>query len=183
VYFVLSNLLPGQNQVKKITDIGGPWFSGAAITDPVPDPLVFEVDPERSGTLMGNIYTTSYPLWSDALIAAFKEAGVDNLQLFNAAIKNHIDGKTHTNYKAVNILGLISCANMKKSKLMGTSDSVFLDADFDSLSIDDSRTHGALLFRLAENVTAILVREKVRDHVLSKDLAGVRFLLPENWSG
>lgn len=82
------------------------------------------------------------------------------------------------------MLGKIACADMEQSELIGTSgDSEMIDVDFESLVIDESKTHAALLFRLAENVFAIIVYEKVADFVEAKAIPCIRFLLPENWSG
>ena len=66
---------------------------------------------------------------------------------------------------------------------LGESESEILDVDFDELCIDEEKAGGALFFRLGENVTAVIAHEKVADIVESKNIPGVKFLLPENWSG
>ena len=39
-----------------------------------------------------------------------------------------------------------------------------------------------LLFRLAENINAILVHQTVRDHVISKGIPKEIFIRPEEWA-
>lgn len=183
MYYVLYYSQPDINRIGSQPDIGAPWFSGAAMNYDISGPLVFTVDQDSVGKEMCAIYTGAYPLYRIDFIEALEEAGVDNLELYDAHVINPLDGKTYDNYKAVNILGLISCANLDESVMMGDSDSELLDMDFDELSIDEEKAGGALFFRLAENVTAIIVHKTVVDIVKSKNIPGVKFLLPENWSG
>jgi len=72
---------------------------------------------------------------------------------------------------------------MDESEFMGISDSELRDVDFDELVIDEDKAGDALFFRLGENVTAIIVDEKVADIIEPKKIPGVKFISPENWSG
>lgn len=179
LYYSQSNV----NRIGTQPDIGGPWFSGAVIDYEIPLPLEFTIDIDSVGFEMRAMYTGAYPLYRNDFIDALTEAGVDNLQLFDAVIKNPVDGKVYNNYKAVNVLGLISCADMDESEFMGISDSELRDVDFDELVIDEDKAGDALFFRLGENVTAIIVDEKVADIIEPKKIPGVKFISPENWSG
>jgi len=73
-----------------------------------------------------------------------------------------------TNYKAVNILGLISAADMKKSTATVHDGIPLIDVDFDELVIDEKKTKGIKLFRLAESSNSILVHKSLRDVLLEK---------------
>ena len=42
-------------------------------------------------------------------------------------------------------------------------------------SIDETKTHDALFFRLAESTNAIIVHEQVRDHLLKKGFTDLAF--------
>lgn len=83
------------NRIDEQPDIGGPWFSGESIDYEVPQPLEFTIDVDSVGTKMRSIYTGAYPLYRTDILDALSEAGVDNLQLFDAVIKNSIDGKIY----------------------------------------------------------------------------------------
>ena len=58
-----------------------------------------------------------------------------------------------------------------------------ISVDFDSLAIDDAKTGGALMFRLAECVTCIIVHESVRNIVEAEGIDTLDFLDPKNWIG
>jgi hypothetical protein len=61
------------------------------------------------------------------------------LQIFDAIIEDPITGVKYTNYKAFNVIGVVSAANMDKSILTGTSDSRMIDTDFESIVIDEEK--------------------------------------------
>lgn len=73
-----------------------------------------------------------------------------------------------TNYKAVNILGLVSAADMQKSVATIHDGIPLIDVDFDELVIDEQKTKGIKLFRLAESTNAILIHESLRDALIEK---------------
>jgi hypothetical protein len=119
------------------------------------------------------------PLFRDDLIAEMRSAGVDNLECFNVSILDPDDGRTHSNYKAVNILGLIAAADMARSEAtIHPGGPPVIDVDFDSLVVDESRTHGALIFRLAESTNAILAHQRLRDHLVAKGFDDLAFYDP-----
>jgi hypothetical protein len=168
--------------VRRVTELtGGPWMDGRIITEAVPNPMRFEVRPEYPGTLKP-MYEGAVLLMRDDLIEVLREVGVDNLQLFPSVVADETKKLELTSYKAVNIVGTIACADMGSSALMGTSDSEMIDVDFDSLVIDEERAGGALLFRLAEAVSAIIVHDQVRRRVAER-IEGMTFYGPGEWSG
>jgi len=73
-----------------------------------------------------------------------------------------------TDYKAVNILGLVAAADIGKSIATPCDGVPLIDVDFDELVIDLARTRGIKMFRLAESTNAILVHESLRDALLKK---------------
>ena len=92
-------------------------------------------------------------------------------------------GEEHKNYKAFNIVGLVAAADMGASQLMGTSTSTMGDVDFAGLVIDESKTHGLLLFRLAEATNAIVVHEEIKAAIDAAQIPGFVFYGPGEWSG
>ena len=159
-----------------------PWMSGHPISNGS-TPLIYTLDPQRPGNLVPFYYDSAYPLMRDDLIEALHAAGVDNIQFFDAVIRDTIKNQDHTNFKAFNIVGLVSAADMNKSTLMGTSDSEMIDVDFDSLAIDEKRASQFKLFRLAENVSAVIVDEVVKNEIERREIPGMVFYDPSDWSG
>ena len=127
---------------------GAPWMDGQAVEEAPSEPLVFALDPNYPGKLKA-MYEDDILLMRHDLISALKEAGVDNLQLFPAVLRDARKRTDHKDYSAVNIVGAVSCVDSSRSRKAAVSDSEMIDAFFDSLVIDESKTGGALLFRLA----------------------------------
>ncbi len=72
---------------------GGPWYAGKPVGYEVPDPMEYileadEEDYEAEGLNLKTLYCSkAYPVIHDSLVEALKAAGVDNLELFHAHLK------------------------------------------------------------------------------------------------
>jgi hypothetical protein len=165
------------------------WMRGELLTMTVPEPIVYDLadDTKYEYDQIPNIRTLSkglpIPFMRNDLYEALLAAGVDNLQVYDAVIRDLQRGVDHKNFKAFNIVGTIAAADMTASTMMGTSVSTMIDADFDRLVIDESKCHGHLLFRLSENITAIIVHESIKKEVEKRNIEGVFFYANNEWSG
>ena len=157
------------------------WFAGRRIEQPLPKPLVFRVLKE-SGTWMSAFFGAGIPLMRNDLIAALQKAGVDNLDCYEARIEDPRTGTAYSDYRAVNVIGVVAAADMELSHYDRGNASRLIDVDFDGLTIKGMPIPG-LLFRLAECVSAIIVHDQVRQCVEPLQLPGVAFLQPANWIG
>jgi hypothetical protein len=158
------------------------WITGALLDFPPPHHLEIELRPRdsRYPNVMVEYIPARMPIFRDDLIQALHEAGVDNLQLFDLTLIDPDDGTRYTNYKAVNILGAVEAADMKKSIATVHPGGALIDVDFDRLVIDENNTYGFYMFRLAESVDTILVHQKVKDQLIAKGFKGLKFYNPEN---
>jgi hypothetical protein len=129
------------------------------------------------------MYKSAAPLFREDLLGALVDAGVDNLQLFEAVLRDPQRGAQHANYKAANVVGVVSAADLGRSSMMGTTDSTLLDADFDRLVFRNDAPTDLLLFRLAESVNAIVVHERVKRAVEQRAIPGMTFYASGEWSG
>ena len=169
--------LSGVNRLDTEPDLGEPWLSGQPLKFTPPMPIRFHIDKNSHGQIMRAIYNGAYPLYRDDVLETLQRAGVLNLELFDVEIINESEDKIYANYKAVNILGLIQCACTDSE-----NDETF-DISMEGLSIDEEKAGGALFFRLAENISAVVVHEKVVDAFESSNIPGIEFYDPEMWSG
>jgi len=149
------------------------WWNGAIISMKVPTPLEFTLKyyaphSPAEDQYMGAFIETNPPLWRDDFIAAFRELGIYNFDLYDVAILDPDDGTVHTHYKAVNVLGLVAAADMDKSIATVHDGIPLIDVDFDKLVVDEKKTQGIRMFRLAESSNAIMVHETLRDGLLEK---------------
>ena len=183
-YFVLE--CKGKSPVAAVflvTDTGSiPWMNGAPVDAPA-GPVEYKVNPDYPGNLRA-MYQLAALAMSDDLLAAIQGCGVDNLQVFDAVLRDPVKKITNTNYKAVNILGLVSLADPAKSKLMHEESLTGMDHDYESLAFDKGKMKNDLLmFRLAESVNAIVVHEKVKRAIEKAQIPGMVFFESGEWSG
>lgn len=159
----------------------GPWLSGRRINLTISGPLEYALDPKRPG-LLKPYYKRAQPLMRLDLIEALSGAGVDNLQLYDAVLIDPTTDEHHTNYRAVNVVGLVAAADMKKSVLSSDNENTLGDAAFDALAIEEVASGDLLLFRLAENVGALVVHEQVKVAVENRAIPGMVFYGEGEWS-
>jgi hypothetical protein len=164
------------------------WMGGEYNDFDVPQPVVYELKDDRyEMEEPPNIRVMSdslpVPVMHNSLCEALLAAGVDNIQYYDAVIRDLKRGIDHTDYKAFNIVGVVAAADMTASTMMGTSDSTLIDADFDRLVLDEKKCNGMLLFRLAENITAIVVSEVVKNEVEKRGIKGMFFYPSGEWAG
>jgi hypothetical protein len=117
-------------------------------------------------------------LMSARLADAILSAGVDNLELFPATLRNKANGATFE-YRAFKLIGLVAAADLgasEASSYRGTA-----PYSFKKLALDEKKAHGLLMFRLAENTAALVAHERVRDAILSRGIDTLEFLKPEEW--
>ncbi len=157
------------------------WRRGAAL--PESNPILFTLKPmspwaSDHSPHMPSHFTAGAPLLTDDLIASLRACGVNNFVTYPVAIRDPDNGQTYTNYKAINIIGLVAAADMHKSRATVQGNvPVLIDVDFDGLDIDENKAD-KIFFRLAESTNAILVHESVRDYLLSKGFDDISFYDP-----
>jgi len=154
------------------------WMTGSRIPIEIPRPLHYAIRAEDEGTLRPYFRTPGAPLMSNDLIGVLGAAGVDNLDTYDAVIREERTGKEYRNYKAVNIVGVVSAADMGKSEYTdsGLSENERVAHWFNKLVLDENKIAGNLLFRLAENVSIVLVHKRVVDAIQASSIPGLRYL-------
>lgn len=167
----------------------GSWMLGCFVDYVAPGPLVYTLDPDYPGKPKA-MYEWDPPVMRKDLIDALSDAGVDNIQYFAAVLRDPKRKREYSNYKAFNIVGLVACADMdaskpKRSNRKSKNDNTEADVHwFDSLVIDEKRVpEGVLMFRLAENISAIIVHKKIKEAIEQAHIPGMVFYGPGEWSG
>lgn len=163
------------------------WIAGRLIDVPVPQPLEFTVerdeddpDPDEPGVLL-EMYQDSGVVMTERLVQALGAAGVDNIQVFDAVIRDPKTGHVTTDYKVVNVIGVVACADLGSSTFKASGGAPIIDVSFDSLVIDEERAGGQLLFRLAESLSAIIVHDRVKRHLLASGFDMLTFRDPAKY--
>lgn len=158
------------------------WMLGRPIEKTIPTPILTELDPDNPGLMMP-MFDYGVLLYSDEMISVLHKIGVTNFQCFDAIVRDTEKQIDYTNYKVINIIGLVSAANLNKSNYDSHGGAAYMDTDFDSLSIDESKINGQRLFRLAESVNGIVIHEEIKKAFEEHGIEHLDFVLPEDWIG
>lgn len=157
-------------RLEDVTDTDVLWGHGEFYSDPILAPLKAVLS-TKGGNVMPDFDVGRLPLVSNRLAEALRKTGVDNFQLFDTEITDPRTGVVYRDYKAINIIGAVSCADLDASEY---EPSKAPRIDFTKLVIDESRAKGFHMFRLAESLRYILISQKVRDVLVSMPLIGMR---------
>jgi hypothetical protein len=132
------------------------WTLGRRFVNQPEQPIVAEI---RTGHEEGELlpFFGTPQLMSDAFLEALREAGVDNLDTYEAVIRSEDGNIEHRGYKAFNLIGLVRAADLARTRFAPENPSRVLDASIEQLEIDESRTQGLLCFRLVEYTGSVIV--------------------------
>jgi hypothetical protein len=171
------------------------WVAGALFSTlderrgmhPPQVPIAIDTVPEAPE--LPNIYPvltwTPIPLMSRRLVDALRSAGVANLQTFETRLAS-VQGDSPPptdHYLAVNIVGCIAAADLARSQINPEVPDRLVSTDFYALAIDVDKAGGQLMFRLAENVSAVLVHQRVKAAVEAAGIDSLTWLPPQQWAG
>lgn len=197
-YYVLECMPPLRAEHFRL-DVGYPanvkrWSAGTQfspdarrdVLQPPVEPIPVETlpDDEFQPRVYAELYWNPIPLMTRRLVTALRAAGVDNLQTYETVLAAR--GGTPTppdRYLAVNVVGKVAAADMDRSVTNPAVSDTLISADFHSLAVDAGTATDLLLFRLAENVSAVLVHERVRAHVEASGIDTLTWYAPEEWAG
>jgi hypothetical protein len=140
-------------------------IGGNFIDIPVENPIVFTTN-AKAGDVIRDFDNSSFLIMSKRFLELLQQAGVDNLQTFPVIIKSEEDGTVWEDYFSVNILGLISCADLSKSTYTEIMPGYYR---FRELAIHAEKAKDALMFRLQEHSPTIIMHRSVGRYIKEHD--------------
>ncbi len=158
------------------------WTAGIKFNETIPEPLTFKLN-MNSGNYITDFFPPAIPLMSVGFLSALQKSGVDNIDAYDAILLGKDGQPLNEEFKAVNIIGRIACADLDKSICDVDDQDDPVGVDFESLVIDVNRAQGAKFFRLHEAVNAIIVHVTVKESVEKLNFRGINFIAPEDWIG
>jgi hypothetical protein len=176
--------LVGGRTIRDFPDVPGvgSWVSGERFRDPIPQPITLYWYPENEDAPPKALYKAGIPMMKAALHKAFLDAGVDNLDTYALEIRSETKPEIDRTFVAFNVVGTIAAADMKKSKYNTNGGPAMVSVDFAGVTVDPEKARDALLFRLAQNVSAIVVHDRVKKKLETTGF-GLSFIPPEQWVG
>ncbi|NTV95626.1 MAG: hypothetical protein HGA75_09450 [Thiobacillus sp.] len=150
------------------------WMSADRFDEPPPLPVRLRVEP-LPNTVLAEFWQVPLPVMSKRLHTALLAAGVSNIDIYPAVLERGDSAVVDDTYLAFNIIGKVAAVVAKGGKpgdvlLMG-------------VTLDPALARGALMFRLAESVNAIVVHESVKRAIEGAGIDTLTFLAPEDWTG
>lgn len=134
MYYILECIGPDdmeRRSLAKIPSVDGiNWSLGRQFNKPIPAPFEVTLDAEGDGMMMP-MFKRKALIFRDDMLEALASAGVDNLEFYPAVLTDPASGRKWTDYKAVNIIGLVACADFEQSEWEAPSGSAIIDVDFD----------------------------------------------------
>jgi len=158
------------------------WRMGRRLISKLPNPVVVKIMPGDPDDLKEMYYNDAI-IMSKRLLEALQEAGVDNLDVYPCVIVNEGSGFRTEDYVAVNLIGLVKAVDIDNSNVTGGDGDHMLDTDFDGLTIDPKKARDYLMFRLAENTSAIVIHRSVKEHLVRKGFTMLSYVEPKDWIG
>lgn len=132
-------------------------------------------------TALPSPYVDVPPIMSEQLLQVLLNAGVDNIDAYDAVLRSE-DGKVEVpGFKAFNLIGLVAAADLKASRFAPDNPSRHLDASFDSLVLDTALIGGARMFRLAEFSSAVVVHASVKAAIEAAGITRISFRKPSEF--
>ena len=155
------------------------WFSGHKFKNPPKEPVSVTI---RKGFEHGDLppFSVAVNIMSDEFYKALCDAGVDNLDVYDAVLRSKDGTVEYKGFKAYNVLGLVRAADLSKTKFNDPG-SRLIDASIETLEIDPNKAMGFLMFRLAEYVSAVIVHERVKKFIEPMNFPYVQFNEPSSF--
>ena len=158
------------------------WMQGRHMPSPSPDrKLILDLSLE-SGDYRGDIIDGFLTLYSDDLKGALEQQGVDNIEYFPVGLRDQNTNTLEGGYSIANIIGLLDCVDMEKSKVKWRRSG--RGFHFLSMVLDERKTHGAKLFRLGADPTKVIINEDLKQYLVDETdlLVGVKIMRTEDYA-
>jgi hypothetical protein len=153
---------------------GFAWNMGQKFSRPIDHEIRCVLNARGGTELPDAVLYKAIPLFSGRFLDLLRSSGVDNIDAYPASVVDVAGNVLEKRYWAVNLVGLIACVDRDASSFDSNSREPLLELR--KLVVDIAKTRGALMFRLAERPSFILVAESVRAAIDGVDLIDVRAL-------
>jgi hypothetical protein len=157
------------------------WLAARPFSKQPPSPVRATIQPGYEKADVIPFYDTPQ-IMSDAFADVLRNAGVDNVDFYDAVLVDEKGTVLHKGYKAYNIISAVSAADVQKTRFSPDSENLLIDAAIDKLAIDPKKARGLLMFRLAENVGTIVVHARVARAIEAANFDAVEVVAPEDFS-
>jgi len=159
------------------------WILGERFSTAPPQPVRATVRGlDDDDTVMAELWKSPVPVMSLRLLEVLRDAGVSNLDVYPAALTDPSSGKVYDDFVAFNLIGKISAVDLGRSKLAPGPVDQRISMSIDQLALDEARIQGALMFRLAEAVSTLVMHASIKDRIEGAGIDTLTFYEPADWA-
>ncbi len=147
---------------------------------PFEGPLACELDRDTPQAHWPTLFSSPALIGTRRLLEDLREIGVDNIEVHPVRIEGDDLSVANHDYVLLNVLGRVSCANLRASDVAridegGDADDAHPMRIIDRLVIDPARIGDLDLFLVDEDTDCVVVSERVKRHLEGKGHADIRF--------
>jgi hypothetical protein len=137
-----------------------------------PTPVVFQLDDDIGGREWPTLLLPQ-PVFHIKFLSALRLAGVSNIDEYSVEFIDRDDNHfpTARDYRAVNIIGLVDCIDLKRSEFEDF-DEMYI---FESITLNKEKAGNADFFRLARAESYIVVSSRIAARIGTRSFPDVRF--------
>jgi len=118
---------------------------------------------------------------SRRLIDVLHSVEIDTIDYYHCRIVNEVTGEIFRNHQAANLLDMIFCLDQEQSELEIDDEEPNEIWYIHYLKLLEDRIGDALIFRLGERPSIVVVHQKVKEAVEKASITGVVFLPAEGY--
>jgi len=152
--------------------------TGALMQTHLPTPV--RLDLREDSEVPSDFFETPYFIVSQSMKDALARAGVENIEYFEAVLRHPITRTGHDKFWIGNVIGVVACVDEDRSEYEVLSGGEKLLRKFE---IDESRTDGLSLFRLAESTRLVLIADRIKKILKASGLSGLYFQATNQFDG
>jgi hypothetical protein len=165
-YYQMAWRVPGDASIvyqQNLIDV--PFWSGHSISSEMMEPLDLLLDEDFADGQLPTFYDTPALVARKTFHAALVAAGVSNLEVFPAQIRDETRKKVINDYVLLNVIGLVSCADLDQSEYGNLGDEEEPLLVIDKLVIKADRVKGLDMFLVMEDPQFMVISERVCKHL------------------
>ncbi len=147
---------------------------------PPSEPIRLTIKHGREDAPLPTFLREPVPLLNSRLLSVLRSAGVDNLDVYRAALYYADGALASDDYYVFNLIGQVRAADLQSSAFDEAQPDRNLSMAFDALTVDPRATRGRLMFRLAENVSTVVVHENIKRAIEAAHIPLIKVLKTED---
>lgn len=186
-FYMLECYVPdGQDDIARIKAVNfkglGSWRIGKSFKMELPNPISIYIK-EGYPDELKELYNNDALVMTRRLYHALVQCGVDNMDMYPCEIINKETGFSTNDYVAVNLIGLVGALELELSNIPYRTHHAKGENSYGWISHDELKMKKHLMFRFAENTSAVIIHKTVKEYLVSQGFDMLSFVKPKNWIG